>query len=152
MKQAVIERLKMIEDSHGGVLRPSDVVKDARILESPLHNLFDWNLERSAERNWMDRARQIITSVKVVIKHDRTTVSAVYYVRDPDMEAGQQGYISITSVSQDRDKAREVAAREFASAMASLYRARSVAMALGISPELDDVLITLQSLKARAVA
>jgi hypothetical protein len=152
MKEEIINRLKMIEQSHGGVLRPSDVVRDAKSPESPLHDLFDWNLERSAERHWVERARQIITSVKVVIKHDHTSVSAVYYVRDPSIDAGRQGYVSITSVSQDRDKAREVAAREFASAMSSLHRARAVAMALGISPELDDVLITLQSLKARAVA
>lgn len=152
MKEAVIDRLKMIEASHGGVLRASDVVADAKNPDSPLHELFDWDVERSAERHWIERARQIITSVKVVIKHDRTAVSAVYYVRDPNIEAGKQGYVSITSVSQDKEKAREVAAREFASAMSALHRARSVAMALGISPELDDVLITLQSLKARAVA
>jgi flagellar basal body rod protein FlgC len=152
MKEAVISRLKMIEQSHGGVLRPSDVVKDAKNPDSPLHDLFDWDLERSAERHWMERARQIITSVKVIIKHDNTSVNAVYYVRDPSIPADRQGYVAITSVSQDKDKAREIAAREFASAMVSLHRAKTVAMALGISPELDDVLITLQTLKAKAIA
>jgi hypothetical protein len=36
--------------------------------------------------------------------------------------------------------------------MSALHRAKAVAMALGISPDLDDVLFTLQQLKYKVTA
>lgn len=152
MKEEIIKRLQMIEKNNGGVLRPSDVVADAKNIDSPLHEMFDWNVQSAAQKHWIDQARRIITSVKVVIQHDHSSISAVYYVRDPSAKANEQGYVAIKSIASDIDKAREVAAREFSSAMTALHRAKAVAMALGISPDLDDVLFTLQQLKYKVTA
>jgi hypothetical protein len=152
MKEEIIKRLQMIETNNGGVLRPSDVVADAKKTDSPLHEMFDWNLQTAAEKHWMDQARRIITSVKVIIQHDHSAISVVYYVRDPAAKVNEQGYVAIKSLTNDMDKAKEVAAREFSSAMSALHRAKAVAMALGISPDLDDVLFTLQQLKYKVTA
>lgn len=148
MKHAVIQRLQEIELANGGILRPSDVVEDAKSPDSPLHDLFDWDVNRAAERHWIDRARQIITSVKVVVSHNKTAVSTVYYVRDPSIESGKQGYVSISSLSEDQSRAKEAVIREFAVAMAALKRAQAVAKSLNIEPSLASVMVRLQDVQA----
>lgn len=80
MNTEQIEHLRGLEKD--GRLTPEAVVEDARDPGSPLHELFEWNVDKAAMKHWMDRARTLIRSVEVVIRNERLTVSTVAYVRD----------------------------------------------------------------------
>ena len=50
-----------------GTTTPEAVLADAKDKESPLHDLFDWNVKRAAEAHWLERSRDILRGVHYVI-------------------------------------------------------------------------------------
>src|SRR4249919_3354546 len=76
-REAIKTRLAEIEDDHGGRLTPDAVVKDARSKSSPLHAHFTWDVKEAAAAHWLTQARELITSVRVVIKTDTTSIRSV---------------------------------------------------------------------------
>lgn len=151
-EQRELIRLRMadIERENGGRLTPDAVIADARDKDSPLHMLFEWNVKKAAMRHWIDRAREIITSVQVMTRTDRTVVTSVYYVRDPHANFSGQGYVSIDTLRTDQDMAREAICNEFSRVGAMLHRARSLALALGIEGEVNDVISRVENLRRKA--
>lgn len=148
-RKAVRERLAQIEAANGGRLTPDDVVKDAKRKDSPLHELFEWDTRKAAAAYWVEQARQIITSVRVQVRTDTTKVSAVYYVRDPSAEHGEQGYVSVARLRSDADLARDALVAEFSRVADMLRRARELAAVLDAQPEVENLLQTVVGLRQR---
>jgi hypothetical protein len=149
--EIVKAHLANLAEAHGGKLTPEIVVDDARNEDSPLHDLFDWNAERAAMQYWLDRARQIIRSVRVVFRNERTIVRAPFYVRDPTVPNDEQGYISLAEVRGKDDVARDVLLDEFNRAAAALRRAREVAAALDMTAEIDHLMSDIVGLRERVM-
>jgi hypothetical protein len=145
----VKERLEQIARVHGGVLRPSDVVEDARDPSSPLHELFEWNVDDAAYEFWLQTARKIIASVKVNIVTETIALKAPAYVRDPRMHGREQGYIATVSVKTDRDVALEVLSAEVNNILSALRRARNVATALDMDDELNALMDQFMDMQIR---
>ena len=145
----VKERLEQIARVHGGVLRPSDVVEDARDPSSPLHELFEWNVDDAAYEFWLQTARKIIASVKVNIVTETIALKAPAYVRDPRMHGREQGYIATASVKTDRDVALEVLSAEVTNILSALRRARNVATALDMDDELNALMDQFMDMQIR---
>lgn len=59
----VAAELEHIADAHGGVIRPSDIVREAAALASPLHGEFEWDDSKAAYGYRLTRARQLISVV-----------------------------------------------------------------------------------------
>jgi len=146
MRQEQIDRLTELQDANGR-LTPEAVVTDARDPQSPLHELFNWDVEKAAEGFWLDRARSIIRSVEVVIKTHRTVVRTPYYVRDPEAEQKEQGYVSITKVRSEPDLARDVLVAEFSRAADILRRAHEVSKALELEERVSEILEGVMDLR-----
>src|SRR5438128_4396441 len=100
------QALLSLEDDEGR-LTPERVVKEARKPESPLHDLFEWDTEKAAYQNWLDRAREIIRTVRVEIVTEKRVISAVAYVRDPAAEPKIQGYVSTLKLRSEGELAYE---------------------------------------------
>ena len=79
-------------------------------------------------------ARQIIRSVSLEVTVEESTIEPAtpYFVRDPSLGGNEQGYIALTSVRSDSDKAREIMANECAAALGAVRRAERVAAILGL--------------------
>ena len=105
-RDAIRMRLMEIEAANKGVLTPDAVIEDAKDPESPLHDQFEWDTDKAAYRYWVDQARSLITSVKVVETIEKRKVSTVYYVRNPQADSDEQGYVSVTTLKSDEDLAR----------------------------------------------
>jgi hypothetical protein len=146
----VRERIEMISLLHNGRITPEQVVEDAKDPSSPLHGEFDWDLERAAHRSWLERARQIIRSVKVEIQTEEVTLSTIAYVRDPDATYDDQGYVATTVLRKNPDSAREALAYECERAKSALQRARDVAVALDLEDEVDDLLSRVDAMIEKA--
>ncbi len=150
MKQEQVDRLAELQDASGR-LTPESVVNEARSPDSPLHDLFNWDVEKAAHSHWLDRAREIIRSVHVVINTQRTIVKAPYYVRDPDSEHKEQGYITISAVRGEPDLARQVLVAEFSRAADILRRAHEVARALELEDQVETLLNGVVELRAQVL-
>jgi hypothetical protein len=136
-------------ENERGQLTPAVVVADAKRPESPLHALFEWDVEAAARKYWLHQARVIIHSVRLVSSSETVTIAAPYYVRDPTMPGGEQGYVSVAELRKSPEQARESVRLEFGRAESALLRARSVADALNMSEEIDQLMKQLLGLRER---
>lgn len=148
-REAIRIRLGEIELANGGRLTPDDVVEDAKNPESPLHACFEWDIEKAASAYWIEQARTLITSIRVVTRVDKTAVTSVFYVRDPSAADGEQGYISVATLRSDADMAREAIVSEFSRVAYVLRRARELAVALDASKDVDSLIQSVVGLRQR---
>jgi hypothetical protein len=146
-KELVAKRLAEIAQANNGSLTPDLVVKDASNLDSPLHELFEWDDGIAGHKYRIEQARQVITSVRVVITTEHKAVSTVYYVRDPNAEPTEQGYVSLDKLRSNSDLARESIVMEFSRAASYLQRARVHAEALGMAEDVDALIADVQKFK-----
>lgn len=143
---AIRARLASLETS-AGQLTPAMVLADAKNPESPLHALFDWNLETAAAKYWLLQARAIIRRIRIVETVDAATVAAPYYLRDPSVGADTQGYVSLAALRRDPAQALASLQVEFRRAAGALARAQSLAAVVGLGDELDVLLERLLGLR-----
>lgn len=146
MKTEIVARLRALEDRHGR-LTPEVVVSDAKNPKSPLHEEFDWDMKRAAQMHWLDRARELIRSVRVLIHEDTSVMRSPAYVRDPSQAHADQGYISVVKLRNDKELAREAVLEEFSRAASALRRAHAVAAALNLVNEVADLQARVEKLQ-----
>lgn len=144
-RDEIRDRLIEISAANGGVLTPEAVVRDAKDPDSPLHGQFDWNVETAAAKYWLIQARNIIRTVHVSVVEERLTAPA--WVRDPNAEPDQQGYVSLVRLRSDKDSARSVVVQEFSRAAAAIRRAREVAAFLSLEEVADELIDRIESVK-----
>lgn len=145
-REIIRAALEKIRKAHGGVLRPRDVVQAASNKLHPLHDEFEWNNEKAANKHREQQARILITtyvSAKVTVCD--LVVAAPYYVKDPTLPAGKQGYTTLTGM--DKVSARETLLSEFQRCKSAIDRARGVCAVLdrehpklGLASELEALL------------
>lgn len=150
--KAVAERLAELEKEGGGILTPEAVVQDAKRKDSPLHQHFTWDVKKAAHAYWLDQARTLIRSVRYEHRTETRVIRAVAYVRNPESEPKEQGYVSVSRLRGDVDLSREAVAHEFARAAAALARARELAVVLGIEDEVDKLIDGVNSLRQPLVS
>jgi hypothetical protein len=148
-REAVRGRLEQLASANGGRLTPEAVVADARSPESPLHDYFTWDVNQAAYGFWIEQARTLITSVRIEMRTDTTSVRSVAYVRDPQAAAGQQGYVAVTRLRSDRELARDALVSEFGRVGDALRRAREIAAALDAQGDVDELLERVVGLRQR---
>lgn len=122
-----------------GVVTPEAVVAAAKDPDSPLHEFFEWDVNQAAHERWLDVARSLIRKVRVVVTNEVTTIRVPAFVRNPDAEPREQGYVSIQSLRSDAERARDVMSRECGLALGALQRAQAVATYLDPTAEHEDV-------------
>lgn len=144
------DRINDIAARNDGRIRPDDVVADARDPTSPLHDRFEWDVQKAAHTHWLDTARELIRAVRVSITTDTTVVSSVAYVRDPSVSSDEQGYVSVASLRSNEDLSREAIVYEFSRAQGALTRAREIAAALNLRSEVDRLIAGVSRVKAKA--
>jgi hypothetical protein len=143
----VAERLSELEEAGGGVLTPEAVVEDAKAKTSPLHGYFTWDVKKAAYAHWLEQARSLIRSVRYEHRTETRVISAVAYVRNPESNADEQGYVHTEKLRDDIELSREAVAYEFARAAAALTRAREIAVVLGISEDIDLLIDGVNALR-----
>lgn len=150
MNNAIVKaRLEAIARINGGVLRPMDVVQDARQPDSPLHELFQWDVEEAALEHWMHTARRIIATVKVNITTETIVLKAPAYVRDPRLHGREQGYLETIKIRTEHEIAKEVLAGEVQNVISALRRARNLAAALDMESEIDRLMEEFLDMRMR---
>lgn len=149
-RQAAIQtRLSEICRKNGGLLTADAVLADAKSPKSPLHGEFEWNDRAAAHRHRLEVARELISSVRVVIETSERSIRAVAYVRDPRSKTRDQGYVETVRVRRDGDYAREVLIEEFSRAAAVLRRAYDLSDALELRQETEQIITRVDTVLNR---
>lgn len=143
------QRLLLLE--HEGRLLQDAVIDDARDEASPLHELFEWDREKAFVAHLLDTARLVIRSFRVTVTTETMTVKIPRYVRDPDLEGGQRGYIAVDALKTNLASARQAVANEFSRAEGVLRRALGLAAGLGLEEEIDQLLQQLAVMRAAVI-
>lgn len=148
-RTAIAVELRRIA-GRAGKLTPQDVVNEARDPANPLHAHFEWD-DTAAAASWrIEQARTLIRSVRVEITTETKMVSTVYYVRDPEKGADEQGYVALPKLKRQPDLAREALVAEFARAGAAMKRARDLADALEMVGEIEEIATRIEALHDEA--
>jgi hypothetical protein len=113
------------------------VVEAARSRSSPLHKLFDWNIKKAAEEWWLQRGRVILGAVEIHVTTKRFSYKTSAYMRDT---TAKEGYRSVVALKADTVNARESLIYTLETAAGHLRRALDLAVPLGLSREVDDLL------------
>jgi ribosome-associated translation inhibitor RaiA len=135
-RRALVENaIRALEDDQG-CITPENVIDVARDPRSALHSEFEWDDAKAGHAHRLDQARVLIRSVKVVVTIERHTIAAPYYVRDPNVQPAEQGYVALERIQKDPQGALAMLNYEFTRANAHLTRAEEIAEAVGMKADL----------------
>jgi hypothetical protein len=124
-----------------------EVLADAKREDSPLHDLYDWDVTKAAEAYWLDCTRAIIRQVRIVVHEEHHTYRIPKYVRDPDLHAHEQGYVALAALQREPRLAYRALTAEFERVLSSLRRARRIAIGLGLQDDVDLLLDRVAGLR-----
>lgn len=101
--EAIISELRSIAAKNDGLLKPEDVVKAARPVDSPLHTRFTWDDSEAANQYRLEQARKLIRTTIQFIEVDGQDQSfRVFCSLTPDRENDGGGYRETVTVLSDR--------------------------------------------------
>jgi hypothetical protein len=140
LTRAQIAAIRSLENSRGQIT-PRQVVAAAKNKQSPLHELFDWNVQQAAEHWWLHRARVVIGAVTIQVSTHQVSYKASAYMVDTAVEG--QGYRSVKALKADEVNARESLIYTLEMAAGHLRRALDLAQPLGLAAEIDQLLLDI---------
>lgn len=93
--------LERIRSKHG-VLSKATVLKEAKFKKSPLHNFFEWDDKKAADKHRLEQAGGLIRELRVkVITEDKKQRSVRAYVQATAPESEIASYHPIINVLND---------------------------------------------------
>jgi hypothetical protein len=144
LTRAQIAAIRSLENRRGQ-LTPRQVVAAAKNPRSPLHSLFDWDIQQAAEHWWLHRARVVIGAVTIQVQTREVTYKASAYMVDTAVDG--QGYRSVAALKTDVAQARESLIYTLEMAAGHLRRSFDLAAPLGLSNEIDQLLHDIASVQ-----
>lgn len=108
LRKDVQEELATIQQQHGGLLRPADVVAFARNPETALHHCFTWDDTEAAEKYRLNQARAVIRLSVTVVGEDADPVRALVSLSSDRRSGG--GYRALVDVMSDEAQRAEMLA------------------------------------------
>lgn len=149
-QRAIIAAVRELElTSPTNTITPRALWESARDKSHPLHHEFEWDDSVAADAYRDEQARRLLR-LRVTITHNDRVIDAPICVRSPDAPPSEAGYVRITSVVDDREKARRALLDEIARAARAVERARVVAEALGLGDDCERLLSQLARLREAA--
>lgn len=104
----IIQELERISARNGGILKPEDIVNDARNPKSPLHKRFDWNNTKAAYEWRLLQARNLIRVVVQIIPNGTSEPSRVWVSLMQDQNKKGGGYRPLISVLSNEELRRQL--------------------------------------------
>jgi hypothetical protein len=132
----ILEELKKLERANGRLIA-TDVVAAAENPKHPLHDRFNWDKEDASHKYRLHQARVLIRQVRVDVIINTHVERVVAYVRDPERP---KDYRRAERLVSRKDLAKQVLLEEVGRAVAALKRARAVAVALGLTREVEKMI------------
>jgi len=100
-----------------GIVKPEDLVEEARDKNSPIHNLFEWNDKKGAYEYRLQQGRSIINHIEIEVRSVPSSPTQIDIVIHQQrafhnvVSEGERGYVSTVNVVREEDLARQVLQR-----------------------------------------
>jgi hypothetical protein len=130
-RAAIDSRLHKLAKRDGALLVDS-VVEDASNPTSPMHDCFEWDLQKAALNDWRATARRLIQSYQVRVTVDEEIVVVPTWVRDTTKAPTEQGYAETLQVRDSKELAAETLRSELARLASMFVRVVSLARVFGL--------------------
>jgi len=106
----IVNELKRLAASNGGILQPKAVIDAARDGDSPLHSQFEWDDDKASEAWRLQQARQLIRVVVSYepVKSGQKIPCRVFVSLTPDREVENGGYRVTSEVMSDETQRRQL--------------------------------------------
>jgi len=146
MKQAARKRLSMkrkaaaiaaLQDAQGRVT-PRSVWQAARSPAHPLHNEFEWDTKKAAEKEWDRTAASIIREVKFVVEYEDARVVVPFYLSDP--RALTSTYIPTIRAAKNAKLKTSILREEVDRIVGGINRGMKIAAAFGLVSSFERML------------
>lgn len=109
--QTVGEHLEDLEQKHGSITKQM-FLDSARPEESPIHDLFEWDDQKAAEKWRLQQANIIINSLRIeVVTENNETTRINAFVNTEKRGNGKASFINIQS-AMSNDKTRDHVLRD----------------------------------------
>jgi hypothetical protein len=146
MKAAILaKRIKAVEDAGR---KPRTLWQQAKADPNHiLHKEFDWDVQRSAEREWDRRAAELIREVKAFVTYEDRVIAVPYYVSDPSTD--ESLYTTTARVAKSGTMSQHVLKRELAGIKAAINRALGLAMAFNLKSSFERMLDEVVRIESR---
>jgi len=130
--EVVLDIVQQIVD-RDGKCRAAALVAEARSVDSPIHDYFEWEDTLAAQKYREVQARTLIARLRVVYQKTNTPVPAFVSVeRDPDVDEPRGGYLDVkTAMTHDDTKEKVL--------WSALSELEAVRRRYGALQELDEV-------------
>lgn len=143
IRQAIAE----LADANG-VVTSKAVFEAARSPNSILHHEFEWDGDKAIVALGMQRAAELIRSVRVEIVVQSHKIVAPYYVNDPrDSQTGV--YQPLATVKNDETMKRGVLINEISRIEAAIKRASAISGVLDLSSEFEQMMTAVEAARIR---
>jgi hypothetical protein len=113
----IVERIEQAD----GVCHPDRLVEAARDPACPLHGVFDWREDATAERHRVELARRLVRSLRVLSRDTRTPQPAFVHVTVVGDDGVRTGYMG-TRVALANEATRQVVLRDAVRQLQGLRR------------------------------
>ena len=142
IKRAAIEACA----DKAGRIDPTRVWQAARDPAHPLHDEFDWDVRRAAEKHWELTARELIREIRFQAVYEQRKVLCPVYVADP---RSLGDYVATARIKHREELTAAVMKRELVAIEATINRAMALAMTFDMVDELKRMLQDIVMLKMR---
>jgi len=129
-----------------GKLTPDEVVTLAKDPASPLHEYFEWDVQKAAEEHWRNTARQIIRTFKVTFTYHDVVIRVPEFVHDEKKKKTEPGYVLAERAKSSADVARATLESALDTARAHLERAQGIAALLEMEDEATKITRAIEAL------
>lgn len=101
--QVAGEYLEELKDENDGLLQPDTVWQAARDPSSPIHDEFEWDMEKAAARHWRQRARNLMNHVAVVATYEESADDGAPAFINVKVATKQRAYVNTAQVIANED-------------------------------------------------
>lgn len=110
------ERMAILEEENNGLI-PEILVEDAKRKDSPLHDWFEWDDKRAANRYRIEQGEKLLRSIVVMVKSgedEEREIRAFHAVEVKDAEPSEREgynrkrYVSIGNVLSDQNYRKQL--------------------------------------------
>lgn len=129
-----------------GIVTTQGVFQAARNPNSILHGEFEWNGDKAVETLGLQRAAELIRTVRIKVVVDSRKIIAPFYVSNPsDSKTGE--YLPIASIKSNDVMKHGVLLAEMSRIEGAIKRASAIAGVLDIEGEFESMMQSVHAIR-----
>jgi hypothetical protein len=138
-KELIALEIARIHNLHDGQLRPREVWQVARAdPTNVLHDQFEWDVDRAAEKHWDARAAELIRQSRFLISYGERQLAVPTYLNDSAVS--ESVYVRTETVAESLGRRRLALEAELARIQSAIRRGFALAVYFNLGERFEELL------------